>query len=287
VLPDSPAEKAGIRSGDILEAIAGFATRNMSVAQANMLLEGAPGTTVKAALVRRGRTEPQDVEMTRAVLTMPHITTDKIDDVTYVRVPALDAGAAAELRDKLVQLNRQGVHKLILDLRNCATGPVSEGLAAAQLFVPSGTLAVLSGQTVSRKQFDAAPEKVVWRAPMEVLISDSTSGAAEVLAAALGDNHRADLVGERTFGSASEQKVIPLEDGAALILTVAYYYTPSGKAIVVDGVTPTVEVALAQDLDNGDDASVPPPPSKVVPSRADPVIRKALDLLKAGTPKAA
>ena len=132
------------------------------------------------------------------------------------------------------------MHKLVLDLRDCATGPVSEGISAAQLFVPSGTISVLSGQTTSRQEFDAAPDKVVWRAPVEVLISDSTSGAAEVLAAAIGDNHRADLVGERTFGTAAEQKLIPLEDGSALILTVAYYYTPSGKAIIVDGVVPTV-----------------------------------------------
>ena len=290
VLPDSPAEKAGVRSGDILEAIAGFTTRDMSVPQANALLDGAPGTTVKAAVVRRGLTEPQPMDLPRAVLTAPHIGVDKLDDAAYIRIPAFGPGTANELRDKLVQADRQGEHKLVLDLRECATGQVSEAIAAAQLFVPSGTLSVLSGQTVSRKQFDAAPDKVVWRAPMEVLISDSTSGAAEVLAAALGDTHRADLVGERTFGSAAEQKLIPMEDGSALILTVAYYYTPSGKAIIVDGVAPTVEVVLATPDFDENAANTPPPPpfSKQTPSRDDLVIRKALDLLKAGTlPKAA
>ncbi len=150
---------------------------------------------------------------------------------------------------------------------------------------------MVSGQTASRKQFDAAPDKVVWRAPVEVLISDSTSGAAEVLAAAIGDNHRADLVGERTFGTAAEQKLIPIpDDGSAVILTVAYYYTPSGKAIIVDGVVPTVQVVLPTPDAPDDDAAAPapvPPPVKQ-PSREDPVIKKALDLLKAGTlPKAA
>ena len=119
---------------------------------------------------------------------------------------------------------------------------------------------------------------------MEVLISDSTSGAAEVLAAALGDNHRADLVGERTFGTAAEQKLIPLEDGSAVILTVAYYYTPSGKAIIVDGVVPTVQVVLpTPDVPDEDAAATPVPPPVKQPSREDPVIKKALDLLKAGT----
>ena len=104
VLPDGPAEKAGLPAGDILEAIAGFTTRDMSVRQANALLDGAPGTTVKAAVVRRGFTEPQAMDVPRAVPTMPHILADKIDDVAYLRVPALDAGSAAELRDKLTAI---------------------------------------------------------------------------------------------------------------------------------------------------------------------------------------
>jgi len=285
VLPDSPAEKAGLRAGDILEAIGGFTTRDMSVSQADALLNGAPGTSVKAAVVRRGLTEPQDMEIPRAALAMPHVTADKIDDVAYLRVPTFSAGTTNELRDKLQQFDKQGLRKLVLDLRDCATGQVSEAISAAQLFVPSGTLAVLSGQTVSRKQFDAAADKVAWRAPVEVLISDSTSGAAEVLAAAIGDNHRADLVGERTFGSAAEQKLIPLEDGAAIILTVAYYYTPSGKAIIVDGVVPTVQVVLAPpDVDEEAANAAPPPPPAKQPTRDDPVVKKALDLLKGNVP---
>ncbi len=136
------------------------------------------------------------MDLPRAVLAMQHVTADKIDDdVAYVRVPALGAGVAAELRDKLQQFQQKGVHKLVLDLRDCASGPMSEGIAAAQLFVPSGPVAVLSGQTVTRQEFPAVADKVVWRDPLEVLISDGTSGAAEVAAAALGNNHRADLGG--------------------------------------------------------------------------------------------
>jgi carboxyl-terminal processing protease len=183
-LTDGPAAKAGLRDGDIVEAIAGFTTREMSVGQANLLLDGNPGTAVKVAVVRRGRTEPQSIDVQRAVITLSPITVTKIDDAAYIHVPELDTGIAAELRDKLQQLDKQGVRKLVLDLRDCARGPASEGIAVAQLFVPSGNITVLKGQTVSKQEFNAVPDKVVWRNAVEVLISDSTSGAAEIVAAA-------------------------------------------------------------------------------------------------------
>jgi carboxyl-terminal processing protease len=288
VLPGSPADKAGLRGSDVLEAVAGFTTWEMSVAQAKVMLDGAPGTTVKVSVVRRGRTEPLTLDLTRAVLPAPHLTVEKMDDVAYVDVPALNTGMATELHDKLQQLDRQGVHKLVLDLRDTASGPVSEGVAAARLFLASGNIAALSGQTMPRQVFDAEPAKVVWHYPVEVLISERTLGAAEVLASGLGGNQRAGLVGGRTFGGACEQKLIPLDDGSALILSVAYYYTPAGKSILDDGVQPTVAVRLPMEFDDADDAAAAAPqPRRAAPS-ADPVLRKALDLLKEpAVPKAA
>jgi carboxyl-terminal processing protease len=281
VLPDSPAEKAGLRPGDIVEQIADFTTREMSVGQANALLAGTPGTAVKVALVRRGKTEPQVETITRAPVPAIHLTADKIDEgVAYIRVPALQTGAATELHDKLQQFEHQGYHKLVLDLRDCSRGPVSEGIAAAQLLIPSGTITSLKGQTVSRQEFDAAPDKVVWRDPVEVLISPSTAGAAEIVASAVEDNHRGDVIGERTFGAASEQKIIPLEDGAALILTVAYYYTPANKSILENGVAPTVEIAPVPPELGGEDEAPAPLEFNQLPSKDDPVVRRALDLLK-------
>ncbi len=288
-LPDSPAEKAGIRSGDILEAVRGFATREMSVAQAGGLLQGAPGTTVKVGVVRRGQTEPDEVELTRAILPLLYVDADKVTgDTAYIRLATLDLGAAADLRLKLQQLQSQGAQKLVLDLRDCSEGPVSEGIAAAQLFLPSGTITTLSGQTVAKQDFEADPTKVVWRNPVEVLISGTTAGAAEVLAAALGENKRGDLVGDRTAGMAAEQKLIPLDDGAALILTDALYNAPDGKAILDTGVAPTVEIAPPGDGADSDTVE-PPPPLSVgqVPAKDDPAYLKALDLLKGASPKAA
>ncbi|HKF52380.1 MAG TPA: S41 family peptidase, partial [Candidatus Acidoferrales bacterium] len=222
VLPDSPAQKAGLLDGDLLESIADISTTEMSINQAQVLLTGDPGQTVKCEVIRRGKTEPFDVTMTDAKLQPPRLLQEQMQNgIAYLRVSAFESDTARQIRDKLQQFQRQGAKKLILDLRDSATGSESEGVDTAQLFLSSGTIATLKGQTVAAQTFSADPSKVVWKEPMTVLISNGTAGPAEILAAAIADNHRGDTVGETTFGTASQQKVIPLDDGAALILTVA------------------------------------------------------------------
>jgi carboxyl-terminal processing protease len=294
VLPDSPAQTAGLRSGDILEAISGFTTRDMSVGQALNLLAGDAGSAARVAVVRRGRAEPQDMDLVRAQIGPQRIVTQKIEpDIMALRVPTLDPGRASEIRDKLIQLDKQGIHKVVIDLRDCGRGDFAEAIGVARLFLPSGTIATLRGQTVTRQIFTAEPAKVVWKNPVSVLISASTTGPAEVLAAGIAGNNRGDVVGERTFGLASEQKLIPLDDGAALILTVANYYNSSGKSIMEDGVAPTVAVHSTNDeqSDTGDGGSAPAVSNEAVEPRPlspeDPVLRKAIDLLKSPARKAA
>lgn len=296
VLPDSPAQKAGVRSGDIFESIAGFTTRDMSVGQALNLLAGDPGTGVKASVVRRGRTQPQEADLVRARLAPQKIVSEKVDpDILVLRLPTLEAGRADEVRERLLQAERQGAHKVILDVRDCARGDISEGVTLARLFLSSGTIATLRGQTVTRQILSAEPSKVVWKGPVSVLINGSTSGAAEILAAGIAGNQRGDVVGERTFGLASEQKLIPLDDGAAIILTVGNYYGLGGKSILEEGVVPTVAVRAAaeEDSDGGDEDTVQTPPHKEAPAEPrplspdDPVLRKAIELLKSPAQKAA
>jgi carboxyl-terminal processing protease len=289
VVPDGPAEKASLRDGEILEAIAGFSTRDMSVGQATMLLQGTPGTPVKVAVVRRGKTEPSEISINRAVIGSQHVVADRVaEDVAYVRLPAMEPMDVTELREKLLQFDKQGLHKLVLDLRDCTRGQVPDAISAAQLFLSSGKITSLEGQTVPRKEFSAEPDKVVWRTPVDVLISPSTSGAAEVLAAAIKGNKRGEVLGERTFGTASEQKVIPLDDGGAVILTVAFYSTPEGKSIVEEGVAPTVEVHAKSQDPSAADAEEPAPlgPGQL-PTAEDPIYNKALELLKGEASKAA
>jgi len=283
VLPDSPALQAGLHSSDYLESIAGFTTSQMSIGQARVLLTGQPGSTVKLSVIRRSKVEPEEVELTLGKVPEPKILEERYEgDVAYLRLPSLNADAVAHLRDKLTQIDSKGTKKLVLDLRDCAIGEPADGVAAAQLFLASGTIASLKGQTVSDQTFSADASKQVWKSPVEVLISNGTAGAAEILAAAISGNHRGETIGDRTFGTASWQRVIQLDDGSALILTIANYYTPDGKSIPAEGVAPTVQetaddVAALNDLQE----TTSPPPGQVA-SPDDPLLKKAIQILQGG-----
>jgi carboxyl-terminal processing protease len=278
-LPDSPAQKASLRMGDVIEKIAGFTTGQMVIDQAQVLLTGQPGTTVKLSVIRRGKTEPQDVDIVLARLAPAKLVEEKIEgDVGYLRVAEFDTGMTKQIHDELTQLERQGAHKLILDLRDCSSGDDKEGISTAQLFVPSGTITTLKGQTISPVVSTADASKVVWKQPVSVLIGNTTAGPAEIVASAIAGNHRGETVGDRSYGVASMQKLIQLDDGSALILTVANYCTPEGKEIPVDGVVPTEVVHPALDEAAAAAMDEPAPSS----SLTDPVVKKAIDILQDG-----
>ena len=276
-LPDSPGAKAGLQIGDVLEKISGFTTGQMGIEQAELLLSGDPGTAVELSVIRRGKTEPQEMEIVLAKLPAPKLVEDRLEgDIAYLHVTEFQPGATKQIRDELVALEHQGAHKLILDLRSCALGDDVEGISTAQLFLSSGTITTLKGQTVSPEVSMADPSKVVWTQPMTVLIDTATAGPAEILAAAIGDNHRGETIGLRTYGTASQQKLIQLDDGSALILTLANYYTPAGKEIPVDGVQPIEEVRPPIDDVTSADEVLPPPSS----SPSDPDVKKAVEILE-------
>jgi carboxyl-terminal processing protease len=279
VLPDSPGAKIGLRIGDILEKIAGFTTSQMAIDQAQLLLKGQAGTTVPLSVIRRGKAEPQDMTITLAKLAPSKlIVEDKLQgDVAYLRVLEFEPDTAKQIRERLVQLQKAGAKKLVLDLRDCALGDDQEGIATAQLFLQSGTITTLKGQTVTTVVSSADAAKVVWSQPVAVLIGNGTAGPAEILASAIADNKRGDTVGDRTYGTASQQKLIGMDDGSALILTVANYFTPANKNIPTDGVTPTVEIRPSVDdlLAQASEKETPMPSA----SLDDPAVKKALDIL--------
>jgi carboxyl-terminal processing protease len=287
VLPGSPAEKAGIESTDIFEAIEGQSTRDMSLPEIRNLIAGTPGSTLTVEVVRARKAEPQKVVITRDVVGIPPTSEKMMDDgIGYVKVEALTKGKAQEIASKVKSLEKSGAKKILLDLRNCAEGEESEGVAVANLFLNHGTITYLQGQKFPREAFNADPAKAVTTLPLAVLVNRSTSGPGEIVAAAVLENARGDVVGDKTFGDGSLQKTIDLPDGGALILSVAKYYSPSGKAIQDAAVTPNVVVADALDeAVNPDEEENPSAPQEQAKPKntVDDQLNKAVEVLKKHT----
>jgi carboxyl-terminal processing protease len=252
VVPGGPADKGGVENSDIIESIDGKSTHDMSLAEIHSILAGEPGSTVSLAVVRPRRAEPQKIVVTRDVVTIPPVS-DKMlaDNVGYVKVDSFPPGKSQEIAAKIRELQKQGATKLVLDLRNAAGGEESEGVATANLFLDHGTITYLQGQKYPRQAFNADPAKDITKLPVAVLVNRSTAGPAEIVAAAVLENARGDVVGDKTFGDGSVQKLIEMPDNSALILSVAKYYSPSGKAIQDAAVTPNVMIADAVDDDSG------------------------------------
>jgi len=241
VLPGSPAEKAGVRAGDLIDRVEGSATREFSVVQIQRLLAGPPGSTVKLYVVREQRGEPEPVTLTRAILNYPPVVAKMVDEGNgYLRVSTFEKGKANQIAAKLKELEASGARKIILDLRNCAGGDVQEAIDTASLFLDKGLITYLSGQRYPRQDITAHPTDSVCNLPLAVLINQSTAGPAELIASAVLGNKRGEVVGVRSFGVGVFQKTIPVGDGSALLLSVAKYYGPDGKAINDNGVTPSV-----------------------------------------------
>ena len=292
VIPGGPADKAGVEGTDIFESIEGKSSRDMSLAEINAMLDGEPGSTVTVAVVRPRRAEPQKMVITRDVVTIPAATEKMMaDNVGYIKVDSFPQGKSQEIANKIRDLQKQSAKKLVLDLRNTAGGEESEGIATANLFLDHGTITYLQGQKYPRQAFNADPTKDITKLPVAVLVNRGTAGPAEIVASAILENARGDVVGDKTFGDGSVQKVLDMPDGAALILSVAKYYSPAGKAIQDAAVTPNVLVADSDD-DGGlpdDDSATPAPEDqnqKPKEPQPDEQLNKALEVLKNRSPKA-
>src|ERR1700686_4629804 len=285
VIPGGPADKAGVENSDIIESIEGKTTPDMSLAEIHGLLSGEIGSTITVAVVRPRRAEPQKIVITRDVVTIPPVSEKMLaDNVGYIQVDALPEGKSQEIAGKIRDLQKQGAKKLVLDLRNSASGLESEGIATANLFLDHGTITYLQGQKYPREAFNADPVKDITKLPVAVLVNRGTAGPAEIVAAAILENARGDGVGEKNFGEGSGEKRIDLQDNSALILSIAKYYSPSGKAIQDAAVTPNVMVA-----DIADDAGLPDEDQPAVPdekkekkpkNQTDEQLNKALEVLK-------
>jgi carboxyl-terminal processing protease len=240
--PGSPAEKAGLKTGDILKAIDGRYTRPIAVVTGERLLRGAPGSTVKLAVLRAG-SDPLDVSVVRERIVPTAPKGKMLDAGTgYVKVTEFNARSADEVRGEVETLKKSGAKNLVLDLRGGAFGMPGEGVKVAEIFLRGGTVAKLSGNSFGEQTLSADPAHHVWGGPLAVLVDTGTAGPGELVAAAMLDANRGPVVGEHTFGRAPVQKVVPLAEGG-LVLTVAKYSSPNGTVIHGKGVQPSVAVA--------------------------------------------
>lgn len=284
VVPDSPADKAGLTTGDFLESIKGVATRDMPLAYARLLLKGDPNSTIDVTVLRR-KPEPQKITFTRAVIAYPPVESKILsNDVGYIKVSVLTSGKTKEVASAVEALQKKGAKRFVLDLRYCAEGEPDEGIEVANLFQNKGLLGYYMGQKVARHDFNSVENKSISTLPLVVLTNRGTAAAAEVAAAALQNTKRAKVVGEHTYGDASIRRPITMDDGSAIILSVAKYYTADGKSIQDNGITPDEQIAdgdanAAAAADPDDDTVDQTPAPAVKKPAEDLIMKKALEIV--------
>jgi carboxyl-terminal processing protease len=308
VIKGSPAEKAGLKSGDVIEYIDSKATRDISLYDARQLVSGDAGSSVNLRVLRAG-VKPLTLKVARGAVKAPGAES-RIESgrVGVIKVYGLEDGESENIKNQIANLKKQGIAKIVLDLRGVAGGKLSEGVAVSNLFINNGDLAKVIGREGKvLSSFAADPAKAVFEGKLIVLTDLSTAGAAEAVAAAVIDRKRGDVVGERTFGAGTEQKLFPLSSGGGYLLTVAKWASPAGVAFLGEekntlGVKPTVEVKrpetpeplAVQNLIDGQDEDAAAPdnaPAKPAQEKApeDIQLKKAVEMLqdgKAATAKA-
>src|SRR5882762_3468849 len=299
----SPADQAGVRAGDIIEYIDGKATRDISLYDAKQLLNGAAGSEVKLRILR-ANARPQTLAVKRSAFRAPAAEARmEPGRIGVLRVNSFAAGEAADARARVQDLIKQGAQKMVLDLRGTAGGSIDEAVTVANLFIKDGMLAQTSGREgKTLRTFTADPKAAIFSGPVVALIDSGTAGAAEVVASALLERNRGQVVGEKSFGAGAEQQLFTLRGGDGLLLTTVKWASANGKTFLGEdrahsGVTPSVEVKrpeLAEDVNpddltgNDDDAvakpdekrEVSPQPAPAKPAAEDIQMKKALELLR-------
>ena len=311
----SPADQAGLRTGDIIEYIDGKATRDISLYDAKQLLNGASGTEVKLRVLR-ANTSPLTISVKRGASRAPAAEARmEAGRIGILRINSFGDGESAEIRARLQDLIKQGAQKIVIDLRDTAGGSLAEAVTVANFFIRDGVLA----ETIGRegrvgKAYSADPKLAIFNGPVVALIDTGSAGSSEVVASAIIERNRGQVVGEKSFGSGAEQQLFTLRGGDGLLLTTVKWASANGKPFLGEdrahsGVTPSVEVKtpeVAESVDpddltgNDDDAVTKPeqgnekkeatPQPVPKPAAEDLQMKKALELLRnnqAQLPKAA
>lgn len=311
VIKGSPADTAGLKSGDVIEYIETKATRDISLYDAKQMLLGASGSKVNLRVLRAGE-KPQTLAITRGAYKIPEATAKlEAGKVGVIKVYSLEKGEAVDIKSRVQELAKQGVQKIVLDLRGVAAGDLNEAVEVANLFIKDGTLAQVIGRENKVQQtFAADPKKQIFDGQVATLIDLGTAGAGEVVASAMLDRKRGEVIGERSFGMGTEQKLLTLRGGDGFLLTVAKWASANGNPFLADdrqnsGVKPSVEVKRPEtpeplevedliDQQKEEDQQPNPqatpqatPKAEVPKTQEDLQLKKALEILNGNTANAA
>ncbi len=255
-IDDTPAAKAGLKPGDYVAAIDGTPVQGMALNEAIDKMRGNVGTKVTLTMLRAGVKKPFDVSLTRAIIHVDSVKFHREGDIGYVRLASFNEETATGLEKAVRELKRQigpGIRGYILDMRNNPGGLLDQAITVSDDLLPGGEIVSTRGRHPDDTQrYDARPGDITDGKPIVVLINGGTASASEIVAGALQDDKRAQVLGLTSFGKGSVQTIIPIgEGGGALRLTTARYYTPSGHSIQALGITPNIAVA------QGDESATP------------------------------
>uniref|UniRef100_A0A7C5WZV9 S41 family peptidase n=1 Tax=Thermocrinis ruber TaxID=75906 RepID=A0A7C5WZV9_9AQUI len=285
----TPAFKAGIKPGDVILEIDGEDTSNMSLVDVVQRIRGKVGTKVQLTIYRKGMEKPMKIELERALIKIESVKWTTLGDVGYIKLSQFNENVGVQVEKALKELTSQRVKGIILDLRNDPGGLLGEAVNVASLFLPEGKLVVYTrGRNGETQKYFARRKPVVPDdLPVIVLINKGSASASEIVAGALQDYKRAIILGEKSFGKASVQNIIPLEDGSALKLTVAYYYTPLGRLIHHKGIVPDVQVAMDEKQEEALQEAIRQKKLEgknglILLPEKDPQLSKAIELIRSG-----
>lgn len=248
-IDDTPAQRAGIKSGDLITKLDDTSTQGMSLNEAVNLMRGKPGEPIVLTVVREGEEKPLEIRLVRDVIRVASVKSRMLEEgYGYLRITQFQVNTGAELNRQIGKLKEKGdLNGLVLDLRNNPGGVLQAAVDVSDAFLDKGLIVYTEGRIANSKhRFSATSETALPKLPMIVLINAGSASASEIVAGALQDHKRAIIMGEDSFGKGSVQTVLPLDAERALKLTTARYFTPEGRSIQAQGIVPDIEVADAE-----------------------------------------
>jgi carboxyl-terminal processing protease len=246
-IDDTPAQRAGVQAGDLVIRLDDTPVKGMTLGDAVKIMRGEPGTDIILTIVREGLDQPLKITITRDVIKVKSVRARMLDPgYGYLRISQFQSKSADNLVDAINKLKKENDGKLdglVLDLRNNPGGVLNGAVAVSDAFLTKGMIVYTEGRIADSKlRFNATPDDILDGAPLVVLVNQGSASASEIVAGALQDHKRAIIIGAKTFGKGSVQTILPLSSDSALKLTTARYYTPSGRSIQAEGITPDIEL---------------------------------------------